>query len=652
MPLTLLDYGRPNPFGETIGKPRRLAWPVNVYRVTLPMPSHDGERMNLFERVILKLIDAGALRDAEALAQETCLPSDLVQCGLLRLQDQGYLDESNQIIKQRRDRWASDAPDPQGYITACIFRELAMGKILPHLHVLKENPLRKKEEEEERFYMRIRWDGEQIANPPTSRDVISALRGMHRRSMALGNECRLPSVQLITIAEDAELYHLDCPIAIQKSDGEFRIADPFGNGFSLVLESAFSCLLEKDESLRDWLLTWKTTLSNRGPDNQTTAQREPYDNDANWGRYPKLLSNLRVGRNKQFRSIEQIYTAIEWTLFYSCAQRPYAAAVQQLRLTTQSEHPALLQKAAEDLSLVLPPGGLFPVREGKLDDFLAGKAELGTVLSLSLLMAAGDSAHPLRRIAAAHQDFIMRVLRIKKDRDEVGHGAGSVRSRDVKLPDEPFMREVVTVLLPTIRFSDAPAASTADNEAISDALMDARTSIQSEFGFALFNRLGTNLQDRLIAAERFWLSCKNGDDSLAFACDLYAALQAAFRRSLTGMLSPDVRDSEYIVTAKKNAEACALGDLPECLLTVKRSAIRETLHGNDQTLQSCIVAFLLVSPADALNAIAHAHPSFIADVAHVIELRRHGNEPLPLSKDNIRGLRKAAYTTIKTLLET
>jgi hypothetical protein len=295
-------------------------------------------------------------------------------------------------------------------------------------------------------------------------------------------------------------------------------------------------------------------------------------------------------------------------------------------------------------------GGLFPVKEGRLDDFLVGKAELGTVLSLALLMAAGDAAHPFRRIAAAHPDFILRLLKIKRDRDDSAHGGGQYRAKDVELPVEAFMREVVTTLLPTVRFSDTPVA-TADMEALTDSLLDARTSIQGEFGFALFNRLGTNLQDRLIAAERFWLSCKDGDGSLAFACDLYAALQAAFRRSLSGVLPPDVRDSEYVATAKKNAEACALGDLPECLLTVKRIAIRETLLGNDQTLQSCIVAFLLVSPADALNAIAQTHPSFIADVAHVIELRGHGNEPLTLSKDDIRSLRKAAYTTITTVME-
>lgn len=649
MPLTLLDYGKPKPFGETIGRPKPLAWPVNVYRVTLPKVSEDGDKMNPFERVILKLIDAGASRDAETLAQETCLPKALVQCGLLSLQDQGYVDAYNQIIKQRRDRWASDDHDPQEFVTACVFRELATGRILPHLHFMKDNPLKRKEDEE-RYYQRIRWNGAHRNNPPTPLDAISALRGMHRRSMAFGNDHRLPSVQLITIAEDAELYHLDCPIAIQKSDGEFRIADPFGNGFSLVLESAFRCLLEEDESLRDWLMSWKTSLSNRQPDNTTAAHRELYDNDANWALYPKLLSNLRLERNRQFRSVEQIYTALEWTLFYSCVQRPYTSAVQQFKLTTQSEHPTLLQGAAEELSLEWPTGGLYPVREGKLEDFLAGKAEMGTVLSLSLLMAAGDVSHPLRRIAPAHQNVIVRLLKIKKDRDESGHGNGRMRSNDVELPDEAFMREVVTALLPTVRFSDAPASGV-DTEAALDTLMNARTSIQSEFGFALFNRLGPNLQDRLIVAEQFWLSCSDGDDALAFTCDLYAALQAVFRRSLTGVLPPDIGDSEYVATAKRNAMACALGDLPECLLTVKRTAIRETLLGNDQTLQSCIVTFLLVSPAEALNAIAQTHPSFIADVAHVIELRGHGNEPLPLSKDDIRSLRKSAYTTITTLLE-
>jgi len=649
MPLILLDFGNPNPFGETIGKPRHLAWPVNVYRVTLPTPSEHGERMNAFELVILKLIDAGGLRDAKELAQETCLPKDLVQCALLRLQDHGYLDESYQIIKQEKDILAGDDRNPQEFITACVFRELATGKILPHLHFMQDNPLKRKEEEKRCDWTITRGRG-QMNSPPTTRDVMSALRGMQKRSKYFGNECRLPSVQLISIARDPEPYHLDCPIAIQKSGGDFRIADPFGNGFSRVLESAFDCLLETNENLRDWLMKWKTNLSNRGRENQAAADLEPYDNNSNWGLYPKLLSNLRLDSKKQFRTIEKIHAVLEWTLFYDCAKRPYISEVQQLKLSPQAEHPSILHNAASELSLVLPLGGLYPVTEGKLNAFLAGEAELGTVLSLTLLMASGDPSHPLRRIAAAHQDFIVRLLKIKKDRDESGHGTGRVRTNDVELPDEAFMREVVTALLPSIRFCDAPV-SAPKKETMSDEIMDARTGVQSEFGFALFNRLGPNLQDRIVVAERFWLSCNDGDDALAFACDLYAALQATFRRSLAGVLPPALSESEYVATAQRNAQECGLDDLPECMITAKRSAIRETLLGNDQTLQSCVVAFLLVSSADILSAIAQTHPTFLDDVARVIELRGHGNEPLPLSKEDIRILRKSAYTTITSLLE-
>jgi hypothetical protein len=650
MPMMLLDYGKPNPFGETLGKKRNLAWPVHVYRVTLPKVSEDGESLNAFERVILKLIDVGSLSEAEALARETCIPKDLVQCVLLRLRDKSYIDQYNQIITKQRAKWANQEEDQPVFVTALLFRELTSGKILPNIHLLKDdNPLKKKEEEERRF-RRLRWDDAHRRSQPTPRDVISALRGMQKRSRAFGNDIRMPSVELITVAEDAELYYLDCPIAIQKSDGEFRIADPFGTGCSLVLEDAFSRLLEKDSSLGDWLTNWKRDLSNKEPVKQATAHREPFDNDANLARYPKLVANLRLGLYRQHRSIEKIHAAIEWALFYSCAQRPSASAVHQLKLANQSEHPALLQKAAEDISLMLPLDGLRPVREGKLDDFLSGKAELGTVLSLSLLMAARDASHPLRRIASAHQDFIIRLFKIKKDRDEIGHGAVKVRQKDIELPEEAFMREVVSALLPSVRFSDTPVAEV-NQEAVADSLLDARTSIQNEFGFAWFNRLGTNLQDRLIAAERFWLSCNDGDDALAFACDVYAALQSTFRRSLSGALPPDIKDAEYSDRAQKNADACGLGHLPECLCTVKRSAICSTLQGNDQTLQSCVVAFLLISDFDTLSAIAHTHPPLIADVAHVVERRGHGNEPLPLPKDDIRKLRKAAFGSIKTLLE-
>ena len=650
MPLKLLDYGRPNPFGEIIGKPRNLAWPVNVYRVTLPKVSEDAGGLNPFERVILKMIDADGMRETAALARETCLPVDLVQCVLLRLRDKAFIDDHNGIIEQRRHKWADPGEPPAHFVTALLFRELAAGKILPFLHLLSDtNPLKKKEEPK-KVFKAVRGDNQFKDNPPTPRDVITALRTMRNRSTAFGKETRLPAIQQITIASEPELFYLDCPIAIQKSDVEFRIADPFGNGFSLILENAFNRLREQVDELGSWLLKWRQDLTNPETVKQDEIVKEPYNNNANQGRYPNLLSCLRLKKNTPYRSIKQIHDALEWALFYACARFPYDTVIHRLKLANQSEHPALLKQAAENIGLNLPPSGLRPVPLGKLDDFLSDKAEMGTVLSLSLLLAENDVRHPLHRIVARHPDFIVRLFEIKKKRDDQAHGKGRVQRNGILLPDEIFMREIVTTLLPAMVFSDTPVAEM-DKDAAADSLLEARTGIQGEFGFRLFNRLGPNLQDDLIHAEEFWLSCQEGDNACAFVVDVCAALQRAFSSKLSGVLPPDIKNSEFFMVAQDNATKAGLGQLPECLRMVKSSAVQKTLQGDNQTLGACVVSFLIVTEEDALRVFANCLPSFLADIKNLIQKRGHGNRPLPLSKKDVAIVRKQAFSIIKSLLE-
>lgn len=651
MPLMLLDYGNHKPFGEIVGRERHLAWPVNAYRVTLPMRQEDAGSLNPFERVILKLIDAGVSTEADRVSADTHIPTDLVQCVLLRLRDKGYIDEFNHIVIEKRNEWMLDQDNRRSIVTAVLFRELTSGRILPFLHLLSsDKPL--KQREETRYFQVIRSEVSHLGKHPEARDVVSALRGMLKRSRAFGNDILIPSVRQITVAAQPERYLLDCPIAILKSDGEFRIADPFGNGFSLVLESAFKEVLDRDEACGEWMSNWRRSLSNPvRVESLNAIKKEPYDSETNRARYPKLISALNEHIHfSQYRSIEQIHSVLEWALFYSCVERSYDPAIQKLKLTSLPEHPDLLKRAADKLSLTLPPEGLFSVSEGKLEAFLEGGAELRTVLSLSLLMAEVDPYHPLRRIASTYRDFVERLFIIKKNRDETAHGTSRVRRMDVETPAEAFMRDFVTNLLRSITF-DGSTENGTNTEHHTDLLLDARTGIQGEFGYRLYNQMGMNLQERLINAERFWLRCRDGDDALPFVCDLSAALQSAFRRILYGAMPPDIAESDYVATAGKIAAEHGFGDLPECLQTSKRIAIRETLRGSDQTLQSCVVAFLLVSSPETISAVAQAHPSFISDLAQLIDSRGHGNEPIPLPRDDVRRLRRAVYAIISTLQE-
>lgn len=648
--LKLLDYGQPNPFRGIIGRPRNLAWPVNVYRVTLPRAHNNGDDLNPFERVILKLLDAVGVMDARALADETRIPPDLVKSVLLRLQDKAFIDEHNVILKKEDDNSESEDENAPEFVTALLFRELASGKILPFLHVLDEqNPLRTREEE--KFVLKVNGNQAHTQCAPAKFDVISALRAMKKKSAMFGKENHFPTIQQITIAPQPELYYLDCPIAIQKSDGEFRIADPFGNGFSLALEKAFEKLLEQDDKISDWLGEWKLLLSNPHTQKYSEKAKEPFDSEANRQRYPKLIANLHPSRNMSFRSIAQIYSSIEWALFYACCNHSFEHVITRLKLTAHAEHSALLAKAVEKTALALPSSGFWSIREGKLIAFQDGKAELETVLAIAILQASSDEYHPLRRIAASHTNFIGHLLDIKNKRGEKAHGKGGVDAQEKEFSEDPFMREIIHKLLPEIIFADTPVAAL-DKDVRADSLLDARASIQNEFGFKAFNSLGANLQNRLIHTERFWLSCKNDDDALCFVCDLYAALQSAFGKTRARKLPPNVDDTELIKTAENKAiEAGICKGFPDSLGKVKLSAIRQTIHGSSQTLGACVITFLLMAEDDDLRMLSETQPSFVNDMANIILRRGHGNEPLPLPKDDIAKLRKSALTTIKILME-
>lgn len=652
--LKLLDYGTPKPFGAAIGGQRDLVWPVNTYRVTLPKPVADGTGLNPFEQLILRLLAASGAMNAQALAEETRIPLDLIESILLRLLDKALIDPFNVIVEEK-DGGENDDEQVPVFATALVFRELVTGQMLPFMHWLDDNnPLQKKQEEDKRYW-RIPLNDAHRHNPPTQRDIISLVRVIQRRSAASGREENTPAIQKIMIIDKAERHYLHCPIAIQKSDGEFRIADPFGNGFSLILERAFEHLLEQDEKQANWLKNWKASLSNPNAHNQDEKPKEAFETEDNWLRFPKLLHSLRLRSNAPFHSIAQIYAALEWALFYACVQYPYETELAELRLSTQADQSALLAQAATKIGLTAPRSGFKHIREGKLIDFQHGKAELETLLAIAILQARDDESNPLLRLAMQQPEFMNHLLDIKKQRDEKGHGKGKADAPEMELSDASLMREIIQTLLPQIKFSQTPAStslSDIDSDFRADSLLDARASLQSEFGYKTFNRFGTNLQDRLVHAERAFLSWKNGDDALAFVRDLYAALQSVFEVSLIHWLPTEADDTQLIAVAGTRAVNAGLcSKLPEGLRTVRPSAVRQTLQGVGQSLGACVIALLLIADEDVLKSIASTAPSFVDDMTAVITKRGHGNEPLPMLKEQVAQLRKASYKIIKTLIE-
>lgn len=648
MTTRTLDLSRKGTFSGIFGRPRTLAWPVHAYRITIPARSRtERENLNPFERVIVNLLSVVGGMDEGALARETCIPIDLVRNVILRLRDRGIIDEDNRLKDAQRSASREQAREEQ-YVTALVFRELVGGRVLPFVTRLDDGQaLRTKTEDEYRKLLQQSSEPKHRTHP-SPRDVIGAITQMTRRS---GRRILPPLDEQVRIGREPEEYLLECEIVIQIHDADFRIGNPLGEGFSRILESGFTRLLAEDTKLQHWMMDWRNKLAAPNNEKQSRAQeRAPFDTPDTRRRYPKLVKLLTPPRGETHRSVSGVYHSLEWALFYSCQAYDTDIAIRRLSLETGAGYSEWMSNIARTIGFELPAAGFRPVLKGKLVAFSkSSEADMATVSAICLLQAERQLDHPLRTVASTRPDFLTRIWSLKNARDGEGHGRDRARaSGGAPLESDAFMQEVVRTLLPSIRFEESSVGTPAPSQA--DRRLDARTSLLNTFGHSTFGRLGPSAQEALLRAELFWLVPGDGDDAREFVFNLYSALQGILFGCLTGVAPSEITEDGFRALANERAERTGLGRLPPELGTVSLRRIRDTLQGNDRTLGASAYALLLMASDEFLERLALADSRFLTTIANIHATRRHGNEPVPMSKDDVAKLRRSALASIDALL--
>lgn len=87
----VFDFNDPNLMSGLVGRPRELSWPCMMYHITMPdVNAGKKSDCNAFEWCILKLLACRSYEPNE-LAEETCLPQELILVILMRLYDRKKL---------------------------------------------------------------------------------------------------------------------------------------------------------------------------------------------------------------------------------------------------------------------------------------------------------------------------------------------------------------------------------------------------------------------------------------------------------------------------------------------------------------------------------------------------------------------------------
>jgi hypothetical protein len=643
MSVRTLDLPVGNPFKRSVGAPKNLAWPVSVFRVTLPrMGANRSVELNAFESVILGLLQVSGPIGENLLAERTCLPNDMVRLVVARLQDRGYVDRDGRI-KGTAQPVGQDSSTKESTAMAMVFRERVSGQLLPHLLLIRDGDvLRTKLVDRPRIL-----PSDVIKQgAPTSRDILRVVQIARRRSAQFSQDSRLPTLQQIRVSPESEEFYLHCQIALQAHDGEFRIADPFGLGFSKTLEDVFDEQVAHDENLHNWLLKWReSTVAGR--------IREPRLNQSQSGflecqhLFPELVSQLR-GDSHGRRDLRQLYAAIEWALFYCCEMNGLSTAISQLKLRSLAARSAWLVRIASSLGLQVPERGFRDFPEGRLLDLEARKVSMDPILAVALVQAEMGSEHPLRRVAIAHPDFLQQLQRLGRSRGDDVHGKAKLRQLTDDLASDSFMQSVVSTLLPSIRFIDSLDSDTLVAQA--DELIQARTNLQANLGYQAMRRLGRSTETSLINAERDLISIRDGDDAQGLISNLCSAIQSALRGLMLGQAQSTVSSGFYEI-AEANLVGANLGSLPKSLKSVNLQRISSALQGRDSTLGSLTVAFLVSSEVVLLEELAVLCPRFLGVVSQLLDLRGHGNKTIEADLKVIKPLHREAVMVVGALLE-
>jgi hypothetical protein len=616
---------------------------VSAFRVTLPRIGDNrvGD-LNAFELVILGLLQVSGPIEENLLAEKTCLPIDMIRLVVARLQDRGYVDRDRKVQRSSRSA-GEDLFATVSSAVAIVFRERVSGQLLPHLHLIRDGDVLRTKLIERAM---ILHSGIFKQEAPTSRDILRIVKIARRRKVQFFDDFQLPTLQQIRISPESEEFYLHCPIAFEAHDGECRIADPFGLGFSKILEDVFDKQVTHDESLQSWLLKWRQTVVS-GRTRETSKNRNKSGFIENMHLFPELVKQLQGDSNGR-RDLRQLYAAIEWALFYCCEMDGLNSAVARLRMRDLNSRSAWLARIAASIGLQVLEGGVRDFPDGRLLDLETHKVSMDPALAVALVQAEMNSEHPLRRVATKHPDFLQRLRMLGRARGDDVHGKSEPYLPTDVLASDSFMQSVVTTLIPSIRFVES-----LDSEAFiahADEIIQARTNLQADLGYRAMSRLGRSTETSLLKAERHLLSMRHGDDAQGLISNLCSAIQSALSGLMLGQVK-SIASSGFFEKAESNSIMASLGSLPKSLKSVNVQRIRSAIEGRDSTLGSLTIAFLVSSEIELLGELAALCPGFLDVVSQLLDLRGHGNVTIEANLEVIRPLRKDAIMVVGALLE-
>lgn len=706
-PPRLLGFASRVPRGRAS---RALGWPCHAFRVTVPV--RPVGRLNILEMTTLRLL-ANARFDEHALADAMCLDRSLVRLILGRLRDLGMLDRHNEVVADGRAYVSRAGEDAFDYEVRWVFRERVTGKILPVVlagelryedlarwNAAKRLALIRRRDRPLPVHLLPHQDSGMV-RPPMPADIVAATRRhqeLTRQYAALrvGVSPCSPVVRLdqLNVDPNPERVFLRCTAVIPDAADDYRIADPFGYGYSEVLFQAYEELRERDEHeaqlVRELRASAVTMRQARPDENARTDEAkaavlaEVSEAVRSYGELfgklqqaeRELQKSHRPPRNAaedaHFRyhvqqAAQSLSEAIEIALATVSTQ--WRPAASEVLLSSAGRVPAdnaeLLARLAERLGLKTDDiGGLLHVAAGRVRGLRQGDVDLQALVAVSLAAADEAEDHPVRRLVSRCEGWLEYVWRLKRMRDVGAHG----QTREAGAKDVAWMRtetyRTLTILLPSLERTvtgAAPTHAAPSTDRTHDERRLATASLEKHFGVRWYAHVDTDSAELFVqvelAANRWRHQTGPDEIDVARTVNDLASLVQALAHASQPTRDPAPLDPDHApqaVAARRAVEAgwtdVAAG-LPPVFARVNPTRLAQALQGRSPSLNTTIMAMLVVAPTEWLRGLATRAPGFLALCARLLDTRKHGNRPVFMTAAEALALKDDVYQVCIALME-
>lgn len=372
---------------------------------------------------------------------------------------------------------------------------------------------------------------------------------------------------------------------------------------------------------------------------------------------------LTAARSRATRSIKQVegylghvYAALEGVFGWLMGLYADPAVLAALS-SSPTGNSAILQRIAEALGFSIGGGtaSLLGVSRTVVKAALdGGNKSLAGSLAAGLLAAQIRHDHPFRALGARCPDALEFLADLARLRNSASHATAAIPTLEIALAT----RDRTVALLVAIVGSDAvptTASVSAPPEIAwgADLILRMRARAEHEVleyeGIDEHQALRTRLIDLHLAAivlELLAASPPHGsagvasrvlDFALAAAIALEAAVAAIEQASpSSAAAAARITEDDQANDALFAGTAAALGftlastgTLPPALGRARTDRIRRAAQGRQSTLSAGLLAQVLTAANDEahpLRRVAHEAPSFLLDVARIVEIRGHADE--------------------------